>query len=581
MAVMIPEIPKEFDKYSFEDLAFSALQKLPNDYYVFHSFSMVNASEGAIKESETDFIVFNRNLGILCIEAKAGLPEYRNNRWFYGSGKPMAHDGPFRQASMRKHDLIEHLKKKGLGGVVKHCKFVHAVWFVSVKNKRYFDKRILPEEAPLDLILTQESEDDLDTAIRKVFSLETRFKTSLSQKETNTILNRVLAPQFGAISLAEYRTGHEKLVFKTLQKEQLALLDYLEEQNNAIINGMAGTGKTVMAKEKALRHADRGERVLFLCYNSQLKEYLRKTYPHENIDYYTIDGFACSKCGTSKPDYLDLREKLADDYLEGTFPYQHVIIDEGQDFGRDGLVGRENISDISDLDIVELLQMIVLDNDSENHSFYVFYDKNQMVQSSAAPKFIRDADCKLTLYKNCRNTFNIANTSVSFLNGSQKIKMYEGAAKGAKPIFAVCSDEGSFFQTLNGIIEQLWKKHIFDIQILTCKTDTTSLLSKVKLGVVYLYNNRLIPFTTCRKFKGLEADAVILIDVDKDTLGRDENKLCYVGASRARHELYILASLNEQDCSSLLEQQGQKPGKNPMKTLADQYNAKLFWDDDN
>jgi KaiC/GvpD/RAD55 family RecA-like ATPase len=54
-------------------------------------------------------------------------------------------------------------------------------------------------------------------------------------------------------------------------------LEYLEEQNNAIINGLAGTGKTVMAIEKARRHAYKGEKVLFLCYNTKLKDYLSRT----------------------------------------------------------------------------------------------------------------------------------------------------------------------------------------------------------------------------------------------------------------------------------------------------------------
>ena len=177
-------------------------------------------------------------------------------------------------------------------------------------DKSYFDNKTLPEEAPLELILTQESENDLDAAIKRIFSLETRFETSLSNKDKDILLNRVLAPQFGTISLAEYRRGHEKVVFFFFLKEQVALLEYLEEQNNAIINGLAGTGKTVMAKEKALRHADKGEKVLFLCYNSKLKEYLSRSYPHENIDYYTIGGFACSKCGTPTPDYRALRAVL-------------------------------------------------------------------------------------------------------------------------------------------------------------------------------------------------------------------------------------------------------------------------------
>ena len=570
---MCPDTPKEFDKYSFEDLAFNALEKLPDDYYVFHSFSIVNTSDGSIDESETDFIVFNRDLGILCIEAKAGLPEYRNNRWYYGSGIPMAHDGPFRQASRRKHGLIELLKKSRLGDIVSHCKFVHAVWFISVVDNRYFENKSLPEEAPLDLILTQESENDLDAAIKKIFSLETKFTTSLNQKETDILLNRVLAPQFGAISLAEYRRGHEKVVFKALLKEQVALLEYLEEQNNAIINGLAGTGKTVMAKEKALRHADKGDKVLFLCYNSKLKEYLSNAYPHDNIDYYTIDGFACSKCGTSTPDYRALRAVLEDYYCEGTFPYQHVIIDEGQDFGRNELTGSE---DKSETDIIDLLKLIMLDNDSNNNSFYVFYDKNQMVQSFTIPEYIREADCKLTLYKNCRNTINIAETSLRLLNCPQRLKMYEGAAIGATPSFAFCVDEESFYKTLNHTIDQLWEKHINDIQILTCKTLTTSQLSKESNGEVYLYKGVKIPFSTCRKFKGLEADAVILIDIDMASLKKDENKLAYVGASRARHDLSIIASLCEQECRSILEQLDRKPGKNPMKTLAAQYNSKLF-----
>ena len=86
MAIMCPDTPKEFDVYSFEDLAFNALETLPDDYYVFHSFSIVTTNDGKIEESETDFIVFNQSLGIMCIEAKAGRPEYKNNNWYYSRG---------------------------------------------------------------------------------------------------------------------------------------------------------------------------------------------------------------------------------------------------------------------------------------------------------------------------------------------------------------------------------------------------------------------------------------------------------------------------------------------------------------
>ena len=41
------------------------------------------------------------------------------------------------------------------------------------------------------------------------------------------------------------------------------------------------------------------------------------------------------------------------------------------------------------------------------------YDKLQKIQARALPMFIEEADCRLTLYRNCRNTINIATTSLT------------------------------------------------------------------------------------------------------------------------------------------------------------------------
>ena len=135
----------------------------------------------------------------------------------------------------------------------------------------------------------------------------------MSQKDVQVMLNKVLAPSFNLISLPEIKMDHQRYVFKTMLKEQIALLNYLEEQNEAVINGMAGTGKTVMAIEKAKKHADKGEKVLFLCYNLFLKEYLYQAYQNENIDYYTIDGLACKLCDTKEADYEKLIQQTRDD----------------------------------------------------------------------------------------------------------------------------------------------------------------------------------------------------------------------------------------------------------------------------
>ena len=68
MAHMIPPVPKEYDAKSEEGIVFNALRDLPDDYYVFHSFSPTVVSEGIIYEREIDFVVANQKKGILCID---------------------------------------------------------------------------------------------------------------------------------------------------------------------------------------------------------------------------------------------------------------------------------------------------------------------------------------------------------------------------------------------------------------------------------------------------------------------------------------------------------------------------------
>lgn len=72
MAIMIPVVPRDYDELSLEGEMFSALSLLPDDYYVIHSFKSVFVEANILHESETDFVVFNPNKGILCLEAKAG-----------------------------------------------------------------------------------------------------------------------------------------------------------------------------------------------------------------------------------------------------------------------------------------------------------------------------------------------------------------------------------------------------------------------------------------------------------------------------------------------------------------------------
>lgn len=567
MALMYPPAPKEHKENSLEGIMFDAFKHMSDDYMVFHSMTITTTEGEIIEQSETDFVIFHPLKGIICVEAKAGQAHYEENEWKYGNGDTMPHDGPFSQASRNMFNLMDYFKLKGYEKVQKRCKFLYAVWFPSVPLEK-LKKYDLPSNAPIDIIITKDSFDNIQEKVEHIFdySFMSKRQTALSENDIGNIVNNVLAPSFDLVSMVEVIDNHRQVVFKKMLSEQVLLLNYLEEQNQAVINGLGGTGKTIMAIEKAKKHSHNSERVLFLCYNKKLKEYLQKTYEIDNVSFYTIDGFACYLCNTKESDYKLLKNMLETMYCESSFPFQHVIIDEGQDFGRD---------DISECELISLLKDNVVDDESRNGSFYMFYDRNQMVQSREIPTYIQDAECRLTLYRNCRNTKHIATTALRLLKSNKQPKLFDAAIEWALPNMCIVETEEKAIEAVNCLLDTYIGEGYSDIVILTCKTEEKSFLSKEVSKQTYLYKGRKVLFTTCRKFKGLEADIVILIDIEKNNLIDIEDKNLYIGASRAKYDLSMIAILNAEECKDIAERKGLLVKRNFEKAIATSLNSRL------
>lgn len=566
MAIMYPETPKECSPESHEEDVFYALSKLSNDYYVFHSLTLLRRNNGKLEEHEADFIVFNQKKGLLCIECKAGQIRYSEGAWRHGNGKPMAHDGPFNQASKFKHNLRKYIEESGFSKIVRKCKMMHAVCFPTVLKER-FGSQPLPPDADYELIIFKESLDNITKTIESIFDIpvNANVETSLTDEDTRVLFNNIIAPKFNLLPIASIEDNHRNYIFKSMLSEQISLLGYLEEQRIAVINGAAGTGKTLMALEKAKRHAAKGEKVLFLCYNSKLKDYLLNNYADPGIDYYTIDGLAYKLC--SQNDYSLLQDKLFE-YTDGSFPYMHIIIDEGQDFGQDA---------IEDSDILQLLYELIYEREDEKGSFYIFYDRNQLIQGRQLPSWITDADCKLTLYRNCRNTENIAVSSMRFINNEKKPKLFEKCISGNSPVMFFEENAEQQIKSVNYMIDAFYEKYNGNIVLLTCSTVEKSILSEFSDNGFYRYNGKKIMLTTCRKFKGLEADAIIIVDVKEGNFyDETARNILYVGSSRARFELAIITNLTKDAICCQLDVLEKRHTKNPAKALATAYNAKYI-----
>ncbi len=564
MAHMIPSAgPSRFEKSSLEDKIYRALEQLSDEYWVVHSYKMVGVKQDeGFYEKEIDFVVFNRTLGILVIEAKAGHIRTLNGEWLYSNGDRIRNGGPYRHAADIKWEIKHRFERMGLGYLLHRCKLMHAVWFPSLRSDELGSLEY-DSEASRDITFCKSDFNNPELMVRHIMSLpiSADVATSLSDEEAEEVLDKIIRPQLNIVATGVSDYGYSEFVFNQLLDEQIRVLDFLCEQQTATINGAAGTGKTVIAITHAKKMAQQG-RVLFLCYNKLLQENIRQRCRDvPNVDVYTIDAFTTKIAGSI--DYPRMVELISEN--DELFPYEHIVIDEGQDFGKE---------EIEKAEVLEWLQMLA---EKRNGTFYFFYDKRQLVQGVSMPACVADADCKLTLYRNCRNTENIARCSLKALNDDSGKRVMLSSEAGSPPEMKASKDPDVLEGYIDSQIARLSESGIKDVVLLTCKTIESSsfkhLFSRKRNG--YRWKNTIGRVYTCRTFKGLEADAVILLDVDKSLWEKPKTKyspkeglIFYTGASRAKFELRIAAEIDEEDCETLLGLFGVQSSRRPFKKLA-------------
>ena len=575
MARMIPSSgAREHDPRSREGAVYSSLSLLDENYTVVHSMSLVSVADQTVRESEADFILFKADAGIICFEVKAGQISYEHGEWLYSDGRPMKRGGPFNQAQNIKFRMMDEMRSKGLSSLVDKCRFYHAVWFPSV-SRADINGIDLPEECDELLILTKDDLENPEPAIQKIFSLNHFRQQDLSSRDAQKILNRIICPSFHVVPTARTKYDFDDIAFSRLLDSQIHVLDFLQEQRFAVINGVAGSGKTLIAIEQAKRMASTGDRVLFLCYNNLLcQEVKTRCAAYDKIDVYTIDAFSCKTCG--EINYPLLQDCLIDN--PEYFPYRHLVIDEGQDFG---FYSSSNAA-ANRSELLDTFKLLI--GEKSDGTFYMFYDKFQLIQGTGLPAFVEEADCKLTLWVNCRNTANIAKCSTKALDDKIPVKTKGSAPTGSVPRLSFSTDVSEQIQAIDSYIQELKSSGIKDIVILTCKTEESSVASEVITGGsgIKKWKETSVPFHTCRKFKGLEADAVILIDVTADLWVQYDcdspykakpGLLFYTGASRARHELRLVCDMNEGDFLEVIDVMNVASKKNPVKSFLRQINA--------
>jgi hypothetical protein len=457
---------------------------------------------------------------------KSGGVKYQDGEFFgIEQGQWVSRKDPWRQMEHNKYSIADRIRATG-----KRCWVTTCLWLTDVES---INASSLPPSLDENTVLLKGDLKSVKKSVDFLFDInDAPNRTSLDSADKHTIIE-CIAPTFKAIPSSSNLIDEREKIFIQMTREQYAILDFLEEQDVAAINGCAGTGKTLLALEKSRRLADSGDKVLLLCYNTFLREFLQSPQnAYNGVSAHSIFSLASELTG-KYPIPEDEIASVILDYTKQDFAYDSVVIDEGQDFPEDCIEALESCT---------------------RRSFYVFYDKNQLVQKSKLPEWLERVECRLKLHKNCRNTKQIAETVARSVRiTDMKLPPYpvDGVSK---PVFKIADYE----QTQN-VIRMLLRKIIGigvkkeRIAILTVRTGNDSRLTGIqKLGDYGLCEapGQDVLFTTIRKFKGLEADAVILIDVTLDTFRSEEMRRdFYVGISRAKQYLYVVADMTSDDAT--------------------------------
>lgn len=548
MAQIYP-IKEDLSEVPYSEIrVYEVLEQLGNNFTVFHSVQWVKrGNKWKSTWKENDFLILNKTLGALVLEVKGGdirvhggvFHQINTSTNEVSILSPNKKNDPLSQAI----DGIYHYRKvldKIAPDLSDRFPIEAAVWFSNCEIRNKMPNFPLKYREVSKAILGNEDFAKKGQAIYDVFEFyASREKVNITDEEYTKILESI-ASDFELISAPGARKGELDHAFLKLTNEQAGLLDYISEQKSATIQGVAGTGKTLIAKEAARRFGADGRKVLFLCFNRFLFSHLQHMYPYENVTYYNIHTFIAKyRPGAD----TSTKEKRATELLKidwDLLDFNDIVIDEAQDFQQEEIVYFK--------DYIELV---------DGH-FFVFYDKNQLLTTQEVPTWIVNSECKLLLTKNCRNTYEIALTSYNVIDIplNKKIMMINGDQTTIS--FVKGEPVTKLARLLKLLTGDQYGYEYSDIVFLSLKKEEDSILRQIHkisgIPITREKTNSSILFTTASKFKGLESRVVIIVDIDESSFADEEKKrMFYVACSRATQYLNLFINGDEQKIKAIAD----------------------------
>lgn len=561
MAKLLPPYIDKSCKSTGEKMIFDIFKNnsFTKDWIVLHS---LNLSQHTVRiYGEIDFLILIPGGGIYVMEVKGGDVKCINGVWYFTDkfkNTYTSNVGPFNQSRDAMFSLRNAIEKefgrghkltKILSGFI--CAFPHVS----------FDKHSVEYEPwqVLDKDSIQSGTEYFFKNLVQQFIQKHRGQRWFSQKDSlpdahdlNTLCD-FLRGDFERIrTIKERLTEFDKQV-KTYTGEQFRILDSIQLNERSVTQGSAGTGKTMIAIESAVRAAAEGKTVFLTCYNRLIGEWMQKQIEEwkdkitvSSLHSYLFEqskGFNYDKTQDSKQDFYSkyLPNLLKDIFQKGiSKKFDKLIIDEGQDLIREEYL---NLFDSMVTGGLENGNWEIY-GDFERQAIFAQLSKEEMLllisKNSQPPKFL--------LKINCRNTIQIGEET-SIISGFEKPPFLLEHLEGIPVEYIFYKDETDQNKLLGEQLKKLSESGLpFNELIIvsprkfenSCSNSFSGFtIREIKNTSEITAPQNFFGFATVQSYKGMESNYVMITDIE-DLTSEVAKSLLYVGMSRAKYGLILL-----------------------------------------
>ncbi|MBK8099848.1 MAG: NERD domain-containing protein [Planctomycetes bacterium] len=491
---------------------FEAATALPSSWTVLYGVPWVSRGLGAgNREGEADFVIIGPDVGLVVVEIKGGRVGCDDRGWYTVDRHERRHPikNPFEQSQRSKHQILAYLKEQpGLGNL--WLPLSHAVCFPDVLSR---DIPRLPEGPP-ELAIGHEDIGNLAKALRKastLFNEDPRLEAHVCSRIADC-----LKPSFHMPGRWSVVAKQQREILDRLTAEQSDILSAIEGHPRIGLTGPAGSGKTLIAARWARDQIRNNEQVLVSVPGTLLVEYYQTLLPEAKASDIVPHNMIKQLVGAS---------------------WTRVVIDEAQDLSLEAW------------DYIE--SSLACDT---SRQLVVVYDENQRLRQKDS-FYLPDRLFSARLPRIIRNTQQIARLSTRFFrDGGARRPLIDGP-EGPDVISVQSNDPRNVGNEVAKLVLRLVNEEGFeykDIVVLHAHGRGADIrkggvqfkgISFRAIGLVWRDASKH-PMVACGSvgsFLGMESPVVILADID-GALDNDLVEACYVGASRARCVLGLVAS---------------------------------------